>query len=151
MSRCPYRCLKFQLERIAKILETHMKGFAMLALVLYPSLSSKEMHMTKTAGIMVVSLFGLGLFVAPFAIAAPAQQNKMKTCNADANAKGLGEGKGDERKAFMKTCLSAKPEKAVKAAAEGQQNKMKTCNKEAGAKKLKGDERKTFMSTCLSS
>lgn len=126
----------------------------MLARILFPSLSPKEMHMTKTAGIMVVSLFALGLCVAPFAIAAPAQQNKMKTCNAEATAKGLGEGKGDERKAFMKECLSAKPEKATKAAAgEGatQQNKMKTCNKEAGAKKLKGDDRKTFMSTCLSS
>ena len=110
--------------------------------------------MTKTASIMVVSLFALGLCVAPFAIAAPAQQNKMKTCNAEATAKGLGEGKGDERKAFMKECLSAKPDKATKTAAGAgatQQNKMKTCNKEAGAKKLKGDDRKTFMSTCLSS
>ena len=51
---------------------------------------------------MVVSLFVLGLCITPFAIAAPAQQNKMKTCNAEATAKGLGEGKGDERKAFMK-------------------------------------------------
>ena len=29
------------------------------------------------------------------------QQDKMKTCNADAKGK-----KGDERKAFMKDCLS---------------------------------------------
>jgi psiF repeat len=123
----------------------------MLSVFLHPSLSPKEMHMTKTAGIMVVSLFALGLCVAPFAMAAPAQQNKMKTCNAEANAKGFGEGKGDERKAFMKECLSAKPEKATKAAAGGQQNKMKMCNKEAGEKSLKGAERKTFMSTCLSS
>ena len=37
---------------------------------------------------------------------AGAQQNKMKTCNADADAKGLsGEGKGEDRKAFMKECL----------------------------------------------
>jgi len=34
-----------------------------------------------------------------------AQQEKMKTCNADAKTKGL---KGDDRKAFMKTCLSGK-------------------------------------------
>ena len=33
-----------------------------------------------------------------------AQQSKMKTCNADAKDK-----KGDERKAFMKECLSKKP------------------------------------------
>jgi len=30
------------------------------------------------------------------------QQDKMKKCNADATGK-----KGDERKAFMKSCLSA--------------------------------------------
>ena len=107
--------------------------------------------MTKTAGIMVVSFFVSGLCIAPFAIAASAQQNKMKTCNAEANAKGLGEGKGDERKAFMKECLSAKPVKAGGTQHSSQQSRMKFCNKEAGAKKLKGDERKTFMSTCLSS
>jgi hypothetical protein len=70
----------------------------------------------------------------------------MKTCNADAKTKDL---KGDERKAFMKECLSAKP-----AAAEGggtaQQNKMKTCNADAKTKDLKGDERKKFMKECLS-
>ena len=107
--------------------------------------------MTKTAGILVVSLFVSGLCVAPFAMAAPAQQNKMKTCNEEANAKGLGEGKGDERRAFMKECLSTKSAKAVKAGGTEQQSKMKSCNKEAGIKGLKGDERKTFMSTCLSS
>ena len=32
-----------------------------------------------------------------------AQQEKMKTCNADAKTKGL---KGNDRQAFMKTCLS---------------------------------------------
>ena len=102
--------------------------------------------MTKTASLAVVSLFVSGLCIAPFAFAAPAQQNKMKTCNAEATAKGLGEGKGDERKAFMKECLSAKPVKA----GGTQQNKMKTCNKEAGEQSLKGEERKKFMSTCLS-
>ena len=34
------------------------------------------------------------------------QQQKMKTCNADAKTKAL---KGDARKAFMKECLAAKP------------------------------------------
>ena len=33
------------------------------------------------------------------------QQNKMKTCNADAKTKDL---KGDERKKFMSECLKAK-------------------------------------------
>ena len=42
-----------------------------------------------------------------------AQQEKMKTCNADAKTQGL---KGDERKAFMKNCLSKKPAAATAAA-----------------------------------
>jgi hypothetical protein len=66
-----------------------------------------------------------------------AQQNKMATCNKEA-----GDMKGDERKAFMKKCLSAKP------AATTQQEKMKLCNAEAKGKT--GDERKKFMSECLS-
>lgn len=106
--------------------------------------------MRKTTGIVAVSLFISGLCITPFAIAEPGQQNKMTACNVEANEKGLGEGKGDERKAFMKECMSAKQAKAVKAGGT-QQNKMKTCNKEAGEKGLKGDGRRAFMSTCLSS
>lgn len=102
--------------------------------------------MTKTASIVVAIFFLAGLCIAPFVMAAPAQKNKMKACNEEATANGLGEGKSDERKAFMKECLSAKPVKA----GETQQNKMKTCNKEAGEQNLKGEERKKFMSTCLS-
>ncbi|HET6599077.1 MAG TPA: PsiF family protein [Burkholderiaceae bacterium] len=64
-----------------------------------------------------------------------AQQTKMATCNKEAAGK-----KGDERKAFMKQCLSAKK--------VSQQSKMKTCNVEAAGKK--GDERKAFMKECLS-
>ncbi|MGE7958507.1 PsiF family protein [Pseudomonas sp. NPDC089530] len=73
-----------------------------------------------------------------------AQQDKMKSCNAEATTKAL---KGDERKAFMSTCLKATP--AAAAVPATQQEKMKTCNADATAKALKGDERKTFMSTCL--
>jgi hypothetical protein len=65
-----------------------------------------------------------------------AQQSKMTTCNADA-----GDRKGDERKAFMKTCLSASK-------ATPQQAKMKQCNVDAAGKK--GDQRKAFMKSCLS-
>ncbi|MDM0054752.1 PsiF family protein [Variovorax fucosicus] len=77
------------------------------------------------------------------AAAAPAekaptkQQSKMGTCNKDA-----GEKKGDDRKAFMKECLSA-PKVT-------QQDKMKTCNADAKTKALKGDPRKAFMKECLS-
>ena len=91
-----------------------------------------------------------------------AQQEKMKSCNKEAKAKAL---KGDERKAFMKSCLSGKAStapatatvapataKAAPAAASKpatQQDKMKSCNAEAKTKALKGDERKKFMSDCL--
>jgi hypothetical protein len=34
------------------------------------------------------------------------QQSKMKTCNADATAQKLS---GDDRKTYLKTCLSAAP------------------------------------------
>ena len=95
----------------------------------------------------MLSLLALGLslsFGAAYAADAPtAQQSKMGTCNKDA-----GDKKGDERKAFMKECLSAKPA-AAEAKGTPQQEKMKACNKEAGEKALKGDERKKFMSTCL--
>ena len=89
------------------------------------------------------------LLITPHLSYAGAQQNKMKTCSADADAKGLsGEGKGADRKAFMKECLAAKAAKP--AAGATQQNKMTTCNKDAKAKNLAGDERKKFMKECLS-
>ena len=84
------------------------------------------------------------LLVTPIAFhstfAATVQQNKMATCNKDASDK-----KGDERKVFMKECLSNKPK--VSEAQESQQDKMKTCN--ADAKDKKGGDRKQFMRACL--
>lgn len=65
------------------------------------------------------------------------QQTKMSDCNKDAADK-----KGNDRKAFMKTCLSAKK--------ASQQAKMKSCNADPKAKASKGDERKAFMKECLS-
>jgi hypothetical protein len=67
---------------------------------------------------------------------APKQQTRMGECNKEA-----GDKKGDDRKAFMKNCLTDKK--------KAQQEKMKTCNKDAGDKKLKGEDRKKFMSDCL--
>jgi hypothetical protein len=89
----------------------------------------------------LATVFALALAAASMSVHAAdekkptAQQNKMTVCNKEAGEKGLA---GDERKAFMKTCLSAKM---------SQQDKMKACNKEATGKK--GDERKAFMSECL--
>ena len=87
-----------------------------------------------------VPLLMVGMLLCSQGFAATAQQNKMTACNAEASAKTL---KGDARKAFMSSCLKAKP-----AAAMTQQEKMKTCNMEATGKK--GQERKAFMSKCLS-
>lgn len=89
------------------------------------------------------------------------QQSKMADCNKEAKDKAL---KGDDRKAFMKSCLSNKPAAAptatpatpaTPAAAEPkkeltpQQQRMQNCNKDAKEKALKGPERKKFMSECL--
>ena len=69
------------------------------------------------------------------ALAMNSQQQLMGTCNTQAAGK-----KGDERKSFMKSCLSD--------GRKAQQEKMKTCNAQATGKK--GDERKAFMKGCLS-
>lgn len=93
--------------------------------------------MKKHLSLMVIgACFSFGLAHAQDK-APTTQQNKMATCNKDAADK-----KGDERKAFMKTCLSATP--------ATQQGKMKTCNADTQAKTLKGEERKAFMKACLS-
>jgi hypothetical protein len=74
------------------------------------------------------------------------QQDKMKTCNAQAKDQTLA---GDARKSFMKTCLSNQPAAAADSKLTPQQQKMKTCNADAKTKGLAGADRKTFMSTCL--
>ncbi|WP_435626230.1 PsiF family protein [Candidatus Ferrigenium straubiae] len=96
-----------------------------------------------------------------FTVSTPAfaAGEKMKGCSKEATGM-----KGDERKAFMKKCLSkdyvlkseaaaatpAKPASpAIPAASSTQQDRMKGCNADAKAKGLMGDERKKFMSTCL--
>ena len=95
--------------------------------------------MRNLVSVFVSVLFAAFCVVTPLALAETSQQQKMKDCNAQAADK-----KGDERKAFMKSCLSAKPHGTP------QQEKMKMCNKAASSKELKGDERKKFMSSCLS-
>jgi len=113
----------------------------------------------------MIALVCLGL---AFTVSAPAVAagEKMKGCSKEATGM-----KGDERKMFMKKCLSkdyvlksdmaedtAAPDMeapvvpatpATPAAPSAQQDKMKACNAEAGAKELKGADRKSFMSACL--
>jgi hypothetical protein len=79
------------------------------------------------------------------ASAANAQQQKMTSCNAEAKAKNI---KGEDRKTFMRGCLSAAP--AASTSRNSQQEKMKSCNATANARTLKGDARKQFMKGCLS-
>lgn len=115
----------------------------------------------------LIALACLGFAVVSVPSFAGTQQDKMRGCNKEAKADAL---KGDERKAFMKKCLSkdytlkseaagAKPEAKPEAKSETkpeaaaapvkQQDKMKSCNADAKTKGLKGDERKSFMKTCL--
>ncbi|QNK00430.1 PsiF family protein [Dyella telluris] len=72
-----------------------------------------------------------------------AQQQRMTDCNKQATGK-----TGDDRKAFMSSCL--KGEAPAAPTKMTQQEKMKACNADPQAKSLKGDARKQFMSSCLS-
>jgi psiF repeat len=98
-----------------------------------------QIKLACTAAALTLALASGFVQAQPASAAKPgAQQSKMADCNKEAGEKSL---KGDERKKFMSTCLSAKK--------QTQQDKMKACNKDAGDKALKGDDRKKFMSECL--
>ena len=64
-------------------------------------------------GLCAIATLQFGLVSASLA---GTQQERMKTCNKDAKVKAL---KGDDRKAFMKSCLSTKksPQATIKPAA----------------------------------
>ena len=72
-----------------------------------------------------------------FGAQATPQQDKMKACNAEAKDK---DKKGDDRKAFMKECLAAKP--AADAASPA-------CEKSAADKKLHGAAAKSHIKKCM--
>ena len=84
--------------------------------------------------LLALAMIGAFAAVATPALAENAQQERMKTCNTKAADK-----KGDDRKAFMKDCLSAEK--------KTYDNKMGACNTQS--KGLKGDEHKKFMSECM--
>jgi hypothetical protein len=91
--------------------------------------------MNKLLAWIVAGAFAVA--TSAFAADAPApnsQQTKMKTCNAQA-----GDKKGDERKAFMKTCLSAAPAKP--------ESKMSMCNKKTAG--MAKEERAKAQSECM--
>ena len=84
--------------------------------------------------LLAMAMIGAFAAVATPALAQNAQQERMKTCNTKAADK-----KGDDRKAFMKDCLSAEK--------KASDNKMSACNTES--KGMTGDEHKKFMSDCM--
>jgi len=91
--------------------------------------------MKKLLGLALLAVFACGSALAADTTKTTtdgknAQQEKMKMCNEKA-----GDKKGDERQAFMKTCLSAKP------AAEKPKSKMAMCNeKTKGMSKADADK-----------
>ncbi len=90
--------------------------------------------MKRVAILLACAAFALGAQATP-------QQDKMKACNAEAKGK-----KGDERKAFMKDCLGAKPAAAAEAAsAPGNA----ACEKSAADKKLHGAAAKSHIKKCM--
>ena len=84
--------------------------------------------------LLALAMIGAFAAVATPALAENAQQERMKTCNTKAADK-----KGDDRKAFMKDCLSAEK--------KASESKMGACNTKT--KGLKGDEHKKAMSDCM--
>lgn len=86
-----------------------------------------------------------------------AQQARMKSCNAKAKADAL---KGEERKAFMSTCLKApsadadaatdaKAAPVVAKVPSARQVQRKACGAQAKSQGLKGDERKAWVKDCM--
>jgi hypothetical protein len=100
----------------------------------------------RTSPVLPV-LSALLVLALPCAALAGTQQDKMRSCNKEAKQKAL---KGDERRTFMKSCLSsstsAKPATPDEIAAQAA---LKECRAGAKEKALKGDERKAFIKDCL--
>ena len=99
--------------------------------------------MKKIALALITATFALGSVNALAASEAQkAQQEKMKSCNADAKAKNLS---GPARKDFMKSCLSG-GEAAPGAAAPNAQCEEKAMGK--NGKPLAGAAKGAFMKKC---
>jgi hypothetical protein len=134
--RTPVRMPRIDLPRVAVLPTRSAKQV---------KINSRERHMNIRSNRFIqssvaVAVLGMAL-AAPGAFGANSQQSKMTDCNKQAADK-----KGDERKAFMKSCLAAAP--APASAPMTQQDKMTACNKSATGKS--GDDRKAYMKSCLS-
>lgn len=120
------------------------------------------MKITSVVSLALATAFTLGSFAATAQESDPAigkpgkplgtQQQRMRTCNAEAKAQSL---KGDERKAFMSTCLkNGTPALAANDAPKASgpspaQLKRKACGDDAKARGIKGEERKEFVRGCV--
>ena len=78
-----------------------------------------------------------------FGAQATPQQDKMKACNAEAKTNGK---KGDDRKAFMKECLSGG---AAAASAPAAAPSSAACDKSAADKKLHGAAATSHIKKCM--
>lgn len=96
--------------------------------------------------VMAIALMGVmgGAFAAQ--PSATPQQQKMTACNYQASQSSL---KGNERKAYMSSCLKKDAKTTSGKTLTPQQQKMKDCNAQAKTQSLAGADRKTFMSGCL--
>lgn len=75
------------------------------------------------------------------------QQEKMKSCSAEAKATGK---IGPDRKPFMKQCMrGGMTDVEVKAKRAAKKEKSKACRAEAKASGKKGAERKAMVKSCL--
>lgn len=101
--------------------------------------------MKKFAFVLLAAALALGSQASLAASdAQKAQQEKMKGCNAEAKTKDL---KGDDRKGFMKGCLSGgAADKGEAKAAPNAQCEEKAVGK--NGKKLAGAAKATFMKKC---
>jgi hypothetical protein len=84
--------------------------------------------------LLALMVAGMVVVAGPALAAENSQQDKMKACNTKA-----GDKKGDERKAFMSSCLKAAPPKA--------ESKMAMCNKKTAG--MEKDARAKAQSECM--
>ena len=76
--------------------------------------------MLTAARTLALALFVLSLEVTPFAVAAPAQQNKMKASKTQADENILGgKGKGGDRKAFRRSVSPPSQKKRTRLSRKG--------------------------------
>lgn len=77
----------------------------------------------------------------------PSQTEKAKKCEETAKKRGL---KGDDRTAFVSSCMAAKDTAAATMSPEekAKVDNADSCEQQATQKGLKGKDRKAFMKTC---